>query len=280
MRIAVSNYSYYRYVRTGEMDIPGFIAEAKKAGADGVELLAPFYKNPKSDREAALLALSEASLPCPIFSVSQNFAKKDPAERSAELEKIRFGISEAQAYGATVVRVFAGDVGPDVTFEEARSWIIDGLAAASVDAAVAGIRLALENHGKLAGTGEQVRGIILDVRAKSGVDALWANPDTGNFLLVDQPSHEAIRQVANFAAMVHFKDFAPEPEGHKGFAYDSLSGKRYVGTSVGEGSVELAACIAILRASGFDGWLSIEYEGEEDPIIAVPRSVAAARQLL
>ncbi|POA74774.1 sugar phosphate isomerase/epimerase, partial [Pseudomonas sp. FW305-E2] len=84
-------------------------------------------------------------------------------------------------------------------------WIIDGLAEASAYAHERGIKLALENHGKLAGRGDQVAGIIADVRAQAGNDALGANPDTGNFLLVNQPSHEAIAQVAHLANMVHFK---------------------------------------------------------------------------
>ena len=35
------------------------------------------------------------------------------------------------------------------------------------------------------------------------------------------------------------------------------------------------------REAGYDGWLSLEFEGSADPItIGVPRSLAAARKLL
>jgi sugar phosphate isomerase/epimerase len=285
MKIGVSMWSYFRSWKEG-MDIPGFIREAKRAGADGVELLDFFYRDVKSksaieeDREKALRTLAEVGLPCPIFSVAQNFAKPDPADREQELGKILFGISEAKFYEAQVVRVFAGDVADGITFDQAREWIVDGLAEASKHAANHGLKLALENHGTLAGRGDQVRGIIGDVRSRSGVDALGANPDTGNFLLVNQPSHEAIAEVASLANMVHFKDFKQAPEGHDGFAYTALDGKRFVGTAVGEGEVRLEECIRLLRESGFDGWLSVEYEGEEDPTTAVPRSIVNARKYL
>jgi sugar phosphate isomerase/epimerase len=280
MKLGISMYSYYRSFKAGEMDIPGFIREACHIGADGVELLDFFYRDVEHDRATALEALETTGLPCPIFSVAQNFAKTDPEERRNQLNKIKFGVDEAGRFGAGVVRVFAGDVSEGITFEDAREWIVEGLSEASLYAAEHGKKLALENHGKLAGRGDQVQQIIRDVRERSGTDTLGANPDTGNFLLVNQPSHEAIAQVAHLANMVHFKDFAPEPEGHTGFAYEALNGQRFVGTAVGEGVVRLHDCVQLLREAGFDGWLSIEFEGEEDPSTAVPRSVVNARKVI
>jgi sugar phosphate isomerase/epimerase len=280
MRIGVSMWSYVHAYKSGKLNIPSFIHEAKRAGADGVELLDFFYRDVVSERQQALQALKETGLPCPIFSISQNFAKVSPEERRAQLEKIKFGVDEALHYGSQVVRVFAGDVSEGISFDQAREWIVEGLAEASRYAASKGVRLALENHGTLAGRGEQVKGIIDDVRAMAGNDALGANPDTGNFLIVNQPSHEAIREVAPYAYMVHFKDFKPEPADHTGFAYGCLDGTKLIGTAVGEGTVDLAECIRELKDAGFDGWLSVEYEGEEDPFSAVPRSIENARKFL
>jgi sugar phosphate isomerase/epimerase len=286
-------WSYFHTWRKGDFDVPAFIHEAKRAGAEGVELLDFFYNEPNTERmisfeeaylaprrEAIQAALKETGLPVPIFSIAQNFAKKEPAAREAELAKITFGVDEALLYGAHVVRVFAGDVAEGITFDQAREWIVEGLALASEYAAARGVKLALENHGTLAGRGDQVRGLIDDVRAMSETDVLGANPDTGNFILVNQPSHEAIHQVASLANMVHFKDFLKEPEGHEGFAYTALDGTRYVGTAVGEGEVNLQACISALKDAAFTGWLSVEYEGEEDPITAVPRSLKNAKAFL
>lgn len=273
-------YSYVRAIQAKTLDLQGFIHEVKRIGADGVELLEFFVQDPEKDRETALEALDQTGLRCSVFSVGQNFAKPSLEERQRELQKVFFGVEQAPLYGAKVVRVFAGDVSEGMTFPEAREWIVDGLAEASVIANNNGVALALENHGKLAGRGDQVRQIIEDVRQKSGNDALGSNPDTGNFLLVGQKSDEAVAQVAEFAYMVHFKDFMREPVGHKGFAYSALDGTRYVGTAIGEGEVDLPRCVRILKESGFDGWLNIEYEGEEDPITAVERSVQTAKRIL
>lgn len=292
MKIGVSNWSYFQSWRKGQ-SVPEFIREAKAAGAEGVELLDFFYNEPDKDRILVFdplyiakkraeiqQALDESGLPVPIFSVANNFAKHDPNERETEVQKIVFGIGEALHYGAGVVRVFAGDVNDTVNFVQARGYIVEGLARASQFAHDKGIQLALENHGTLAGRSEQVQGLIEDVRTMSENDALGANPDTGNFMIVGQNSAQAIEHVAPLAYMVHFKDFVQAPEGHEGFTYDTLDGKHLVGAAVGEGEVDLESCMRSLKASGFDGWLSVEYEGEEDPLTAVPRCIANAKKYL
>lgn len=273
-------WSYVGAVKAGRLDIPSFIHEAKRVGADGVELLDFFYKDVAHDRELALAALDECGLTCGVFSVAQNFAKQSEEERLIQLEKIKFGVDEALHFNAKVVRVFAGDVSEGITFDQAREWIVEGLSRASNYAAERGIKLALENHGKLAGRSDQVRQIIDEVRGRSGTDALGANPDTGNFLLVGQPSHEAVRDVAGYAYMVHFKDFKPVGGEHAGHAYEALDGSKFAGTAIGEGAVDLNACVSSLRDAGFNGWLNIEYEADEDPFEGVTRSVQNSKRIL
>ncbi|MCH7944812.1 MAG: sugar phosphate isomerase/epimerase, partial [Armatimonadetes bacterium] len=233
MKLGVSMYSYLKAVKDGRLDIGSFIHEAKRIGADGVELLDFFYKDIDKDRAMAMDALKETGLVCGVFSVSQNFAKKLPVERTIEVAKVYFGVDEALKYGANVVRVFAGDVSEGIEFDEARKWIVDGLAEVSDYAQKNGVKLALENHGTLAGRSDQVRGIIDDVRDRCGHDALGANPDTGNFQLVGQAGHEAIEDVVSYAYMVHFKDLKKAPEGYDGFTYKALDGTGYYGTVIG-----------------------------------------------
>ncbi len=277
MRLGVSMWSYFYAWKAGRITIQSFIEHAAVSGAEGVELLDFFYQGDvPAGRELAKAGLDATGLPVAIFSVSNNFAKLEPAERSAQVDRIKFGVDEANHYGAKVVRVFAGDVAEGITFDQARGWIIDGLRSAAEYAADQGVKLALENHGTLAGKSAQVRGIIDEV----GIASLGANPDTGNFLLVGQDSAEAIADLADVANMVHFKDFRRALPDYEGFAYAALDGTRYVGTSLGEGDVDLAKCIGHLRDAGHAGWLSLEFEGEEDPLTAVPRSLESARRFL
>jgi sugar phosphate isomerase/epimerase len=270
MNLAVSMWSFVRPWRSGAIDIPGFVRVAHGMGADGVELLDFFYQDPERERPAVLAALAETGLACPIFSVSNDFAKLD---RGPQLERVRFGIAEAGRLGARVVRVFAGDLSPDIPdLDHALDRIVAGLAEAAREAERAGVVLALENHGRLAGRSSQV----LDLIARVGSPALGANPDTGNFLLVGEDSASAVGALAGVAQMVHLKDFAPDPQG----PFEGPNGDRFAGRALGEGAVNLAECVAALRSAGFSGWLSLEYEGDEPPETAVSRSLAQARRLL
>lgn len=283
MKLGVSMYSYVRPVKAGELDLAGFIREAKRIDADGVELLDFFYADRDSDRATAKQILEETGLVCGVFSVAQNFAKPDASDRLAELDKIKFGIEEANFYGAKTVRVFAGDVAADgsLSIETAHEWIVEGLTEAAILADAADVRLALENHGRLAGRSDQVRKIIDDVRARSGNSRLGANPDTGNFMLVGQASDEAINDVADLAYMVHLKDFRKaETENGEGI-YRALNGEGYIGTVIGEGDVNLVKCLQTLQDRSFDGWVNLEYEGHEGDIRAnVEASLANAKRLL
>ena len=95
-----------------------------------------------------------------------------------------------------------------------------------------------------------------------------------------QASHLAVAALATRAAMCHFKDFHVVPDNYTGFAYVGTEGLKFAGTAIGEGDVDLPDCVASLRQAGFDGWLNIEYEGEEDPSVAVARSVEYTRGIL
>jgi sugar phosphate isomerase/epimerase len=275
LKLGISMWSYVAATRQG-LDIPGFIHEAKRLGVDGVELLDFFWKDRDAELPLVEAALRETGLAVGVYSVSNNFAHDDPRKRAEQVQVIRDGVDNATYFGAQTVRVFAGDVRPGLTLEMVFAWIVAGLREAADYAEEQGVTLALENHGSLAGRSSQVREILDAV----GSPALKANPDTGNFVLVHQASHEAVADLAGRAGMVHFKDFQREPDDYAGFAYTSINGVKFAGRAVGEGEVDMPACLQALKSGGFDGWLNIEYEAEEDPFTGVARSVEHTMRMM
>jgi sugar phosphate isomerase/epimerase len=275
LKLGISMWSYYAATRRG-LDIPGFIHEARRLGVDGVELLDFFWKDRDAELPAVEAALRETALPVGVYSVTNNFAQEDPAQRAAQVKKITDGVDNAVYLGARTVRVFAGDVRPGLTLEMVFAWIVAGLREAADYADDRGVTLALENHGSLAGRSHQVAEILDAV----GSPALKANPDTGNFLLVHQASHEAVAALASRAGMVHFKDFKAVPDDYAGATYTSIDGVKFAGQAIGEGEVDLPDCLQSLKSAGFDGWLNIEYEAEEDPFTGVARSVENSVRLM
>jgi sugar phosphate isomerase/epimerase len=276
MKLGVSMWSYVAAWQRGELDIPGFIREAGRLGVDGVELLDFFWKDRDAELPGVERALAETGLPVGVYSVANNFALPDPAERAAQIKSVQDGVDNAVHFGASVVRVFAGNPQPHIGLSDAFDWIVSSFRSVVGYAQERGVTLALENHGALAGRSDQVA-LILDA---VGSPALGANPDTGNFLLVHDTPHEAVARLASRAAMVHFKDFTIAHVGYDGPAYTAVDGLKFVGTAIGEGDVALADCLASLRDAGFGGWINVEYEAPEDPMTGVPRSITNARQLL
>jgi sugar phosphate isomerase/epimerase len=276
-------WSYVAPWKRGEIEAADFVRTSKQLGVDGVELLDFFYRD-KADwsKETGDIraALDETGLPVGVFSVGNDFAQQDESARDAQIDVIRRGVDQAKVFGADVVRVFAGGDVPGVPNETVFDWFLHGLCEASYYAADNGVKLALENHGLIAGRSDQVNDLIHKVRIATGTDTLGANPDTGNFLLVNEDSTDAVRGVAKYAYMCHFKDFEVAPANWKGSAYSALDGTKFIGSAIGEGGVDLAACIQALDDAGFDGWVNIEYESEEDPNSGVPRSVMNARRVV
>jgi sugar phosphate isomerase/epimerase len=112
--------------------------------------------------------------------------------------------------------------------------------------AQAGVALALENHGGITGTAAQVR------RFLDAIDSPWfgVNLDFGNF-------HED--PYAEFAAL------APAT-----ITTHTKVTSRF-GTEVRP--VDYARVKEIMTGAGYRGYLSIEFEEKEDPMIGVPRFV-------
>ena len=113
--------------------------------------------------------------------------------------------------------------------------------------------LALENHGGITSTAEQVEALIAAVPS----DWLAVNLDTGNFR---HDPYGSIRRIAPLAVTCHAKTEIPAPDGKT--------------------DVDFARIVDDLNAVGYRGYLSIEYEAAEDPMTAVPRFSAELLRLV
>ncbi|MCY4019958.1 MAG: sugar phosphate isomerase/epimerase [Chloroflexi bacterium] len=277
MKLSLSMWSLVSVVKAGQMDLMGFIDFAASQAVAGVELLDVFWSD--AEREIALVKerMADAGLEMAVYSISNNFICPDEAERRRELDALKRGVDIALALDVNLMRVFSGSYLEDVPQAEGMSWILEGLSAGAAYAERQGVTLALENHGRFAGRSDQVRDIIERV----GSPALRVNLDTGNFLPVGQDPLEAARDLADLIALVHLKDLRRATADEPGHVVADPDGQLLTGSVIGEGLVDLPAMIALLDEIGYRGWLSLEYEGADDPVrVGVPRSLDAARRLL
>ena len=126
-----------------------------------------------------------------------------------------------------------------------------------------GIKTMVENHGIFCEDSERIEMLVKRVDNKNfGVQV-----DFGNFLFVDENPVDAVKRCAPFAYNAHVKDFIFKSAKEwypleEGFAI--TRGKNRVrGTILGHGVVPIKECFDILKESGYDGYLTLEFEGCE-----------------
>ena len=277
MNVAVSMWSLVSYAQAGRIDTLGFVRYAAELGVQGVELLDVFWQDQERELSQVRTELQRVGIEVSAYAIGNDLVEPDTAERGRQVQSIRDGVDVARELGTSRLRVFSGNEKPDVQTEDGHRWIIDGLGEGAAYAAERGVTLVLENHGLFAGRADQVRRVIEEV----GSPALRANLDTGNFLLVNQDPVAAVRELAPWAAYVHLKDFRKVRDGEQvQESYAGRDGSRYVGTVIGAGEVDLRGVLGALRETGYDGWLSIEYEGTGDAKEELAESVNATRLLV
>jgi sugar phosphate isomerase/epimerase len=137
-----------------------------------------------------------------------------------------------------------------------------------------GIRTCTENHGFIAQDSDRVEKLFNAV----GDDNYGLLIDIGNFACADENSVSAVSRLAPYAIHVHAKDFKiypygkEAPEGMKFFL--SRGCNKLSGCAIGEGDIPAQQCIAILKKAGYDGYLTVEYEGAEDCMAGIARGLA------
>lgn len=280
MKLSISMWSVVSAVRQGRMDLPGFIefaAQQQQNGAQGVELLDYFWRDRDAEIPKVMRQIGDAGLELAVYSIGNDFFQPERGAWEKQLADVRTGVEVADRLGVRTLRVFSGNAKPGYAFEDGLAWIVEGLAASAEHAQRYHVTLALENHGLMAGRSDQVQQVIAAV----GSPALRANIDTGNFLLVGQNPTDAAQELAPLAALVHLKDFRRARPDETEHIYKALDGTPFTGAVVGQGQVDLPAIVKLLDAAGYGGWLSLEYEGGDDPlVVGVPQSLQAAQHLL
>ncbi|MEA3345958.1 MAG: sugar phosphate isomerase/epimerase family protein [Chloroflexota bacterium] len=254
MKISCAAYSFRQYLQDGEMSLEDFIRKGYEMGLDGVELTSYYFPTTEVGylKQLKRLALSYG-LDISGTAIGGSFALPDQ-ERAEQVALAREWVDISVTLGAPCLRVFGGRVPEGHTEEEASSWCIEGLKEAAEYAEEKGVVLALENHGGITSTSERVKHIVEEV----GSDWLQVNLDLGNYRA--DPYRE-IAETLPYAVTSHAKTQGRDP-----------SGQRFL--------LDYPRILRILREKGYKGYLSIEYEAEEEPLLAVPRFAGYLKSLV
>ncbi|WP_414171740.1 sugar phosphate isomerase/epimerase family protein [Clavibacter tessellarius] len=163
----------------------------------------------------------------------------------------------------------------DAEFERALATIVPVCRALADHAATLGIATTVENHGMSMNASDRI------LRLVEAVDrpAFRVTLDVGNSLCVDEDPLHAVPRLLPHAAVVHLKDFDVRDVPPDDTWMTTLRGRGIRGAVVGSGDLPLGELLGLVAASGFDGPVSIEFEGLEDPMTGFTQGLAAAQRL-
>jgi sugar phosphate isomerase/epimerase len=260
------------------MDTAAVVRFVRELGVEAVELMDGFIRDGQEDAIARALADTGCTHVC--YDVDGDFVQSDPAARQAAVGRVVAGLERGARLGAQRALVVPGSLKEGVSPAVARSWIVEGLKQCLPAAARLGLPLTIEDHSSQAavyGRSEHLEYICGGVGPR-----LQVTYDVGNFLLADENPGAAAIRLGSRIVHAHYKDWhALKPDDDRPTrVVTSPDGARYTGAVLGEGVVDLVAATAALRQIGYQGHVSVEYEGVGDPREAVSRGVAYVRKLL
>lgn len=268
MKIGVSSYSFQQLISSGEETQLSIMKKAKDMGFDGIEFIDLDPPEGTSEEKYAEMIREESeklSLPVTAYTISANLLKDCGVD--AEVERICRKVDVAKILGAGNLRHDAAWGMPDTQkayagFEQVLPLLVDGCKKVTEYARSNGIVTMIENHGFFCQDSERVEKIITGV----GSPNFGVLLDMGNFACADENSTKAAGRLAPYIKHVHAKDFHIKSGNGlnpgKGF-FKSRGGNYLRGSVIGHGDIPVFQCLSIVKNSGYDGWVSIEFEGIE-----------------
>ncbi len=275
MKFAVSSYSLSSLVNKGEKTEKELISVAKDLGFDGLEF-AEIHTPEGMDKLVYAKELRDEceriGIEAVQYSVGADFIYGSEGNLQAEIERLKKEVDVAEALGVKGMRHDATGGYRDEDkkykgFEQALPVIIEGYRAVTEYAEKKGIRTMIENHGYFCQDSDRVERIITGVSHKN----FGALIDMGNFLCADENPVNAVSRLAPFVSYLHAKDFHikngnafPPCDGF----FKSRGGNYLRGAILGHGDVPVFQVLNIIKDSGYNGYITLEFEGHEDAILA------------
>ena len=110
-------------------------------------------------------------------AIRTDFCVNNATTLKQEIDRCKRWVEHTSRLGGKTIRIFGGTVPRGDTEERARRQCVDAIQECCEHAGQFGIYLALENHGGITGTSEQMLALVRGIKS----DWFGVNLDTGNF---------------------------------------------------------------------------------------------------
>ena len=244
-------YSYRKYLESGRMTMEDFIGKAVDSGIQGVDITTYWLKSTEPAYLAGLRRFAyRNAMPFSGAAIGTNMCQPDSTNRRDELEKIKKWVDATELLGASHLRVFGGEIPKGASEEQGIQWVVETMKPACDYAATKGITLGIESHGGITSKASD----ILEILRRVNSPYAGCNLDISNF---QENPYQQIEACVPFATHTHVRDFYGEAKN----------------------PLDLDRVWQMFVKAGYKGYMSAEYEGDEDAMTGVPKLIEKIRTL-
>ncbi|OAB32059.1 sugar phosphate isomerase [Paenibacillus macquariensis subsp. defensor] len=266
MKLGVSSYSLYQAMAADNMSIQDVISWVADIGAQHIEIVPfgfDFNSNPELEDQIREKA-TEVGIAISNYAIGANFITDTEEAYEAEIQRVISEVDRVHRLGAKLMRhdVASRQDTSIARFNEDLSRIAHACQRIADHAKQYDITTSVENHGYYVQSSDRVQALIHAVDRPNFKTTL----DVGNFVCVDENPISAVKNNIKYASMVHIKDFYIRPSDRnpgEGW-FKSAGGEFLRGAIAGQGDLNLYEILRIVKQSGYDNYMSIEYEGMEE----------------
>ena len=278
-KIGMSSYCLVEHLYQHNMDILQVMEWAKENGAEHLELV-PFGFTLLGDDKLCQQVKDKAEeldLPLSNYAILADVLKWDEGERKAEIQRIKTHVDVAAQLGIPLMRHDISsfrrpmETNTTVNFEREFPMMVEAATEVADYAAKYGITTTVENHGFFVNGSDRVIRLVEAVNRPNFKMCL----DTGNLLCVDEQPETSIKKCMPYVGMIHMKDFYIRKKEQlpgigglfdcdAGNWFATLGGKMLRGSIFGQGDIDVFSVIRDIKESGYDGYISLEFEGMEE----------------
>jgi L-ribulose-5-phosphate 3-epimerase len=245
-------YSYRKYLQPGTMTMEDFILKAVELEIDGVDVTTYWLKSTEPAYLHSLRHLAfKHAIPFSGAAIRTEMCQSDPAKREAEIAGIKKWVDATELLGASHIRVFGGALPSGATDAQGVEWTAETMKAACDYAAQKGITVGIESHHGITAKASNIIAILQRVNSPYA----GCNLDITHF---QDDLYAQVESLIPYATHAHIRDHddskPPQP-------------------------LDLDRIWQMFAKGGYQGFMSVEYEGDEEAMTGVPKLLEKVKRL-
>ena len=247
--------SYLKYFNAGKMTMEDFIVKVADLGVQGADITTYWLKSTEPEYLTSLRHLAfKNGITLSGVAIRTEMCQAGGAIRTEQIRKIQQWIDITETLGSAHLRVFGGDLPGGASEKEGIGWVAECMKPAADYAGKKGITLGIESHGGITARAS----MILEILRLVDSPFAGVNLDISNFEApTDEEMYSDVAACVPYATHAHIRDVF----------------------STSKRPIALERMWKLFAQGGYRGYMSVEYEAEEDPMTGVPKLLEKTRTL-